>query len=149
MCQADVGPHLALSKEIRLIPPHSKNREGHMIPLTGELLALMERRFKHKLDWTSLVFHHNGHTIGNFRWAWSKATLKAGCSGKLFHALRRSSTRDQIRAGTHERVVMSLSGWKAGSIFDRYNITDLSDMERALQRTEAYRKSRLSDSEVT
>jgi hypothetical protein len=60
--------------------------------------------------------------------------------GKIFHALRRSSAHDRIRAGVHERVVISVNGWKTRSVFDRYNITDTKDIQDALEKTEQYRK---------
>jgi hypothetical protein len=68
---------------------------------------------------------------------------KAGYAGRVFHSLRRSSARDRIRAGVHERVVMSVNGWKTRAVFDRYSITSSRDAQEALEKTEAYRKSQL------
>ena len=67
------------------------------------------------------------------------ATAQAGCSGRLLHALRRSSARDRIRAGVHEGVVRGAHGWKTRRVFDRDNITSEKDMEEALTRAERYR----------
>jgi hypothetical protein len=75
--------------------------------------------------------------------AWYNATEKAGYAGRVFHSLRRSSARDRIRAGVHERVVMSVNGWKTRAVFDRYNITSTRDAQDALEKIEAYRKSQL------
>ncbi len=90
-------------------------------------------------DASPYVFHRRGAFIRDFRKSWDKATAQAGCSGRVFHALRRSSARDRIRAGVHERVVMSVNGWKTRSVFERYNITSEKDMEDALVHTERYR----------
>ena len=97
---------------------------------------------------TSLTQH-------DFRKAWRHARKKAGVQvrdpqlgvkeGKIFHALRRSTARDRIRAGVHERVVMSVNGWKTRSVFDRYNITDTKDIQDALERTERYRREQIEN----
>jgi len=67
------------------------------------------------------------------------ATAQAGCSGRLLHALRRSSARDRIRPGVHECVVRDVHGWKTRRVFDRDNIASKEDMEEALTRLERYR----------
>jgi integrase len=128
------------SREIRLHPENSKNGEPRLLVLTDELLSLIDRRQQQRLEGCPYVFHRRGEFIRDFRKAWYHATAKAGCTGKVFHALRRSSARDRIRAGVHERVVMSVNGWKTRSVFDRYNITNTRDIQDALERTERYRR---------
>jgi hypothetical protein len=85
------------------------------------------------------VVTRKGWCIRDFRKAWGKATKEAGYEGRVFHALRRSSARDRIRAGIHERIAVSVNGWKTRSVFDRYNITSEKDIEAALIRTQEYR----------
>jgi hypothetical protein len=114
--------------------------------LTGDLLSLIHKRQSKRVEECPYVFHRRGEFIRDFRKSWSKATTLAGCPGRVFHALRRSSARDRIRAGVHERVVMSVNGWKTRSVFDRYNITNTKDIQDALERTEQYRKRQLSTS---
>jgi integrase len=80
-----------------------------------------------------------GEFIQDFRKAWNKALAQAGCAGWVFHALRRSSIRTNIRAGVHERVAMSISGHKTRSVFDRYNVSSERDIEDALQKAPEYR----------
>ena len=89
----------------------------------------------------TFVFHRKGEFIRDFRKAWANATEVAGCSGRVFHSLRRSSVRDMIRIGVHERVAMSVSGHKTRSVFDRYTITAEDDIWQALERTQRYQEA--------
>ena len=41
--------------------------------------------------------------------------------------------------------VMSTNGWKTRSVFDKYNITDARDIQRALELTEQYRRGQLGN----
>ena len=85
------------------------------------------------------VFNRKGQLIIDFSKALKKAIAQAGCSGRVFHALRRSSIRDSIRAGVHERVAMARSVHKTRSIFDRYNVSSERYVEDALRKSHAYR----------
>ena len=67
------------------------------------------------------------------------ATAQAGCSGRLLHALRRSSARDRIHAGVRECVVRDVHGWKTRRVRNQDNIASEKDMEDALTRAERYR----------
>jgi hypothetical protein len=61
--------------------------------------------------------------------------------GRLFHDLRRSAVRDMIRAGVAQTIAMAVSGHKTATIFQRYNITDTSDLRDALSKTALYREA--------
>ncbi|ETW92620.1 MAG: integrase, partial [Candidatus Entotheonella gemina] len=132
-------------KIIRLNPENSKTGESRILVLTGALLELMKRREQIRVVGCPYVFHRRGQFIRDFRKAWSKATESAGCSGRVFHSLRRSSVRDMIRAGVHERVAMSVSGHRTRSVFDRYNITAEDDIRQALTQTQKYREEAMRD----
>ncbi len=132
---------------IRLRPENSKNGEGRVIVLEGELADLMERRKAARSVKTetgtalaALIFHRDGSPIGDIRKAWATACKLVGCPGRLFHDLRRTSVRNMIRAGVPEKVAMTVSGHKSRNIFDRYNIVNESDLRAAMRRTQDYLK---------
>jgi integrase len=124
---------------------HSKNGEPRVLPLLGELAALIERRWIAREyeteDGTSalspFVFHRDGQPVGDFRKAWESACQAAGVSGTLFHDLRRSAVRNMDRAGVSQSVAMALSGHKTASVYRRYRIVDEKDLREALERTQA------------
>ena len=156
------------AKEIRLEVGTTKNDEGVVIALDGELLetlkAQWERRKVVQLPGRSPallsphVFHRNGKVIGgkrgDIRDVWHNACIKVGLGqmieverkgkkvkvyrGKLFHDFRRTGCRDIVRSGTHERVAMQISGHKTRSIFDRYNIVSPQDLREAARRRQEY-----------
>jgi integrase len=124
---------------------HSKNGEPRVLPLVGDLAALVERRWRAREYETpeggtalaSLVFHRAGRPLGDFRRAWASACQAAGVAGTLFHDLRRSAVRNMDRAGVSQTVAMALSGHKTASVYRRYRIVDESDLRAALARTQA------------
>jgi len=131
------------SRRVRLRSEHSKNAEPRVIVLTGDLLALMERRRaarQYEADTgtalSAWVFHRRGHPIVDFRDAWADACAAAGVSGLLFHDLRRSAVRNMERAGVSQSVAMKVSGHKTIATYQRYRITSEDDIERALSATQ-------------
>jgi integrase len=142
------------AKELRIYD--SKNGDGRVIPLAGQLLALIEKRWAARQfsDWrgepgvAAFVFHRQGNRIGNFRGKWNRAAEKAKIPGKLFHDLRRTAVRDMIRAGVPQAVAQTISGHRTGAVFSRYNITSAEDKIEALRRRESYLESRDSKPKV-
>src|SRR5574341_451068 len=97
---------------VRLRPEISKNKDGRLLPLSGELLEIIEGARANRMPDCSFVFHLNGEPIGDFRKAWKTACRAAGLDGIIVHDLRRTAVRNMVRAGIPEKVAMSLSGHK-------------------------------------
>ena len=123
---------------IRLRPEHSKNRTGRVLVLSAPLQAVIARRWHARALGDAHVFNEAFRHVQGFRYAWERACKAAGLPGKLFHDLRRSFCRNAVRAGIPERVVMSMSGHKTRSVFDRYTITSEADLHIAAEKIAAY-----------
>ena len=123
---------------VRLRPEISKNKDGRLLPLKGELLQVIERVKEGRRPDCHYVFHLDGQPVGDFRRAWKTACKAAGLNGIIVHDLRRTAVRNMVRAGIPERVAMSLSGHKTRSIFDRYNIVSEADLAQATERLKAH-----------
>jgi len=135
---------------VRLRPKLSKNKDGRLLPLNGELLQTIERANGRRQPECPYVFHLAGKHIGDFRKAWWKACCNTGLGimekngskemyvGTIIHDLRRTAVRNMIRAGIPERVAMSLTGHKTRSIFDRYNIVSEADLAQAAERLQSH-----------
>jgi integrase len=137
-------------RRITLKRANSKTGEPRVLPLTGDLAALIERRWAARqyedADGTpriaDLVFHRDGAPLGDFRKAWATACDKAGVPGLLFHDLRRSAVRNMEKAGVSQSVAMKITGHKTASVYRRYRIVDEGDMREALETTEAKTRQR-------
>ena len=86
-------------KVVHLRPEISKNKDGRLLPLSGELLEIMDRAHAKRRPDCPFVFHRDGEPIGDFRKAWSTACKAAGLHPILVHDLRRTAVRNMVRAG--------------------------------------------------
>jgi type I restriction enzyme M protein len=130
------------AREIRL--PTSKSGHPRTLPLEGELLALIERRWLARTFETpsgpalaEFVFHEGGVPIGDIRKCWAAACKAAGVPGLRFHDLRRSAIRNMTRSGVPPSIAMSISGHRTISTFLRYDIASEEDKREALRKVEA------------
>ncbi len=69
----------------------------------------------------------------------AKAVKAMGCPELLIHDLRRSAIRDYVRAGTPEKVAMTISGHKTRDVFDRYNIVSTDQVHEAVAKRQKQR----------
>jgi integrase len=124
----------------------TKNRRARTVVLSGDLYdTLLAWREESKLRWPlcKWVCHRAGRPIGTIDTIWKSTCIQLGLGtgtwdvkqhawtqyeGLLFHDLRRSGVRNLVRAGVPEKIVMSISGHKTRSVFDRYNIVNEEDM---------------------
>jgi integrase len=139
---------------IRLRPELSKNKDGRVLPLSGELLQVIERAAERRRLDCMRVFHVGGQQIGDVRKPWARACVAAGLGamitvetpggpkrkyqGLTRHDLRRSAVRNMVRAGITERVCMALSGHKTRAVFDRYNIVSEADLTAAADKLDSH-----------
>jgi integrase len=128
----------AAGKLVRLRPEVSKNKDGRLLPLRGELLEIIQRGRERRVSECPFVFHRKGRPIGDFKKAWATAREAAKLVGLLIHDLRRTAVRNYVRAGVPERVAMSLSGHKTRSVFDRYNIVSETDLIQASEKLQSH-----------
>jgi integrase len=138
--------------EIRLDPETTKNRDGRVFPMTGELRTLLEaqqaaavqaKKEGHLTPWVFFRMLATGRggeksprPIRAFTKAWKVTCNAAGCPGRIPHDLRRTAVRNMVRRGIPERVAMQLAGHKTRSVFDRYHIVAASDLTEAAARLE-------------
>jgi integrase len=143
---------------VRLRAGTTKNGEGRVVALPGELRALLDRLWA---EHTSLyptcqrVFHRGGQPIKAFRDAWDSACKRAelvndkGQASKIPHDFRRTAARNMVRAGIPERVVMQILGHKTRSMLDRYHVVNEGDLHEAAERLEVAMRARTVTNLVT
>jgi integrase len=122
---------------IRLEPGTTKNKEGRLIPFTGDLAMVLDAWWRHtrsKYPDCPWVVHYYGRQVKSVKRAWATARSKAGLHGRIFYDFRRTGVRNMVRAGISEHVAMKISGHKTRSVFDRYDIVSETDLREAANR---------------
>lgn len=136
-----------LRRTVYLEPGTTKNDEARQFFMTRDLyevLAMQKAVRDQKYPNCPWVFFRDGKPIRDFRGAWESACKAAGLvdeAGKptrIFHDLRRTGVRNNMRSGQSEAVAMRISGHKTRSVFDRYNIIDERDLQDAARRLDEY-----------
>jgi len=118
--------------EVRLHPGTTKNGEGRLLPIYGDLeewLRLAKEIRDQDYPGCRWVFHRQGKRIRNFRKSWANAVAAVGVPKLRPHDLRRTAVRLMMRYGILENVAMKITGHKTRNIFDRYNIVSNRDLK--------------------
>jgi integrase len=127
--------------EVRLNPGETKNAEGRVLPIYGDMRPWLEMQIsvlEAKFPGCRWLFHINGRRIQSFRKAWASACERAKVPGQLFHDLRRSAVRNMERAGIPRKVAMQISGHKTEAIYQRYAIVSARDVREAGARLDRF-----------
>jgi integrase len=73
-------------RTLQLRASSAKNKRAKLIPIAGDLLALLERRAAVRTPDCPFIFTGRaGGRLGDFRKAWDHARKRAGVRGLLFH----------------------------------------------------------------
>lgn len=128
------------NRTIDLNPGETKNRGGRNVKTTERVYQIIAVCVEDKAPDGFVFTRPDGSPPGDFRRAWANACERAGCSGLLFHDLRRTGARNMRRLGIAENVIMKIGGWKTASVFRRYDIVDQSDLADASRRIDDRQK---------
>ena len=133
----------------------TKTDTPRVLYLTGDLLRVLtawKQRCDVKWPQCPWICHRGGIRLESLKHFWRKACERVGMGklvevegtdkkvwvGKIPHDFRRTAVRNMVRAGVPEKVAMAISGHKTHSVFDRYNIVNQADLERAARSLTEY-----------
>jgi integrase len=122
-----------LDESVIYIPSNvTKTKDPLPVPLSEKLVAMLRKKFRTD----GPVFDTT-----NFRRAFRSAADAVGLSEVIPYDLRRSAVRNMTRAGVDRSVAKKISGHKTDSVFERYNITSVEDVKKAMKQTSKYNAS--------
>ncbi len=125
------------ARTIHLLPGTTKNDKGRAVVMTDEVYKLISECIKGKQPGDPVFMWANGKPVTDFRRTWRTLAKAAGMPGLFLHDLRRTAVRNMVRAGISKHVAKRISGHTTDSIFDRYDITDETDLAEAARKLEA------------
>jgi integrase len=164
MLNLRVGQVDFMDRTIELAEGETKNDDGRKVHMTTEVFDLLVEccRGKNPAD---LVFtRDDGSRILDFRRDWFDLCVASnlgeylpatGRNGRYrryvglhLHDFRRSAIRNMVRRGVLQSVAMKISGHKTASVFQRYNITDETDLAEASRKIELGRQTHAFESDT-
>lgn len=111
--------------------PDSKNGEGRLMVMTDKVRELVAQCVKGKKP-TDYVFTRDGNRpVKSLYKSWREAMREAQVPTLHFQDLRRTATRNLVRAGVPKSVAQQVTGHLDPKVFDRYDISDLADLQDA------------------
>ncbi len=78
--------------------------------------------------------------MGDWTARWKRACHAAEAPGLRFHDLRRTASRNLVRAGVDRKVARKVTGHLTDAMFDRYDILDDEDLRQAMPKYSAFLK---------
>jgi len=116
---------------ISLKAEDTKTHEAREIPLDAELIDLLKRvpRTLNKPH----VFTFRGRSLSDPKGSFRGACRRAGIADFHFHDLRHCAVTNFRKAGVPRHTIMSISGHKTESVFNRYDRVDRDDRREALK----------------
>jgi integrase len=130
------------ARTIHLLPGTTKNDKGRAVVMTEDVFGLVAECVKGKKPGDHVFTWANGKPVTDFRRTWRTLAKKVELPDLIFHDLRRSAVRNMVRAGISKHVAKLISGHQTDSIFDRYDITDATDLADAARKLEARKDCR-------
>jgi integrase len=125
------------ARTIHLLTGETKSDKGRTVVMTTEVHRLLSEAIKDKKPGDAVFTWPNGRPVKDFRGSWDVLVAEAGMPDLLLHDFRRSAARNMIRSGISKNVAKRITGHSTDSIFDRYDITDESDLADAARKLEA------------
>lgn len=137
------------ARTIHLLPETTKNDKGRAVVMTDEVRRLVSECIKDKKPSDAVFTWANRKPVAAFHCTWRTLAKKAGTTHLIFHDLRRSAVRNMVRSGISKNVTKLISGHQTDSVFDRYDITDATDLADATRKLEARRNGHRTDTQQT
>ena len=130
----------------------TKNKKPHAIYLADPLYEIIRDRHSKRNLGCHYVFHKDGKQIKDIRFSWNVASRAANLGygyslnksyeskwerkyqpGPTIHDFRRTAARNLIRVGVAQSIAKKITGHKTDTVFERYNIIDTRDLQRAAE----------------
>jgi len=116
---------------ISLKAEDTKTHEAREIPLDADLIDLLQK-VPRTLN-NPHVFTFRGRSLSDPKGAFRMACKRAGIADFHFHDLRHCAVTNFRKAGVPRHTIMSISGHKTESVFNRYDRIDRDDRREALK----------------
>lgn len=131
------------------LKPFPKNKELREIHIHDELLKVIERRLKMKIEGNNFLFHVNGHPLnyGTIQVNYRSALRKAGLPYTGTHILRHGMATLARKLGGGLDSVMAITGHKTAKLANHYSNMDSEIQKEVSLKIESHIKS-IGESEV-
>jgi len=116
---------------VKLYPENTKSSEPRNIYLTPRVIEQL-KSVARSISGYVFVNPETNRPWNQIKKMFERAREKAGLGHIWFHDLRRSFVTNARKRGVSESVVMRMSGHKTRAVFDRYNVVDDADLQRAM-----------------